>query len=143
MITLTNTKTYQPFWNHDKQELYNSLSWNDDYESIKEKINTSSKFSIDIIKLSLNNDHHTFKVKDHNEEEIILKTKSRKLKLRPNSQQKIILNKWAGCTRFLYNKTITMLTNKKNTIKHKYALRARFAYKFYLFIFRLSYLNEK
>lgn len=127
MITLTNTKTYQPFWDNDKQETYKTLSWNDDYETTKEKINTSSKFSIDIIKLSLNNDHHTFKVKDNNEEEITLKTKSRKLKLRPTKEQKIILNKWAGCTRFLYNKTIAMLTNKKNTIKHKYALRARFA----------------
>jgi putative transposase len=36
-----------------------------------------------------------------------------KLRLRPTKEQKEKLNQWAGCVRFLYNKTIKHLTNKK------------------------------
>lgn len=53
-------------------------------------------------------------------------TKARKLRLKPTSEQKILLNQWAGCTRFLYNKTISTLTNKKNkSIRSKNQLRSR------------------
>jgi putative transposase len=56
------------------------------------------------------------------------KIKARKLKLRPTKDQKQMLNQWAGCVRFLYNKTIAMLTNPKNkTIRGKFRLRDRFA----------------
>lgn len=61
-------------------------------------------------------------------EDIVEKIKVRKLKLRPNKQQKEALNQWAGSVRFLYNKTIALLTNPKNkTIRGKYQLRNRLA----------------
>ena len=38
-----------------------------------------------------------------------------------------MLNNWGGCTRFLYNRTIAMLTNPKNkSIRSKNQLRSRF-----------------
>ena len=49
-----------------------------------------------------------------------------KLKLNPTKEQKLQLNQWAGCTRFVYNKTIAMMTNKKNkTLRDEYKLRDR------------------
>ena len=48
-----------------------------------------------------------------------------KLRLRPTAQQKKKLDQWAGCSRFLYNKTIALLTNKKNTVKSENQLRYR------------------
>jgi len=39
-----------------------------------------------------------------------------------------MLNRWAGSVRFLYNKTIALLTNPKNkTLRSKFRLRNRFA----------------
>lgn len=52
--------------------------------------------------------------------------KAFKLRLNPNKEQKESLNSWAGCSRFLYNKTVSMLTNPKNkTLKDKMKLRNR------------------
>lgn len=49
-----------------------------------------------------------------------------KLRINPTKNQKIILNKWAGSSRFLYNKTIAILTNPKNkTLKSVYDIRDR------------------
>lgn len=49
-----------------------------------------------------------------------------KLKLNPTKEQKLKLNHWAGCVRFLYNKTISMLTNKNNkTLRNEFKLRDR------------------
>ena len=47
-----------------------------------------------------------------------------KLKLKPTSAQKANLAHWAGCSRFLYNKTVAILSNPKNkTLRDKYRLR--------------------
>lgn len=49
-----------------------------------------------------------------------------KLRLRPTPQQKKQLDRWAGCSRFLYNKTIALLTNKNNnTVRSENQLRYR------------------
>jgi putative transposase len=48
------------------------------------------------------------------------------LRLRPTPEQKKKFDEWAGCTRFLYNKTIGCLTQQGNTIRGKNQLRARF-----------------
>lgn len=46
--------------------------------------------------------------------------------MRPTLQQKKQLNQWAGCYRFLFNKTIALLSNKKNkTLRNEYRLRDR------------------
>jgi transposase len=43
--------------------------------------------------------------------------------------QKMILEHWAGCYRYTYNKTIDLLTNKKNTHEHHIALQNRLVIK--------------
>jgi putative transposase len=56
----------------------------------------------------------------------IQKIKALKLRLNPNSHQKQMLNQWAGCYRYLYNKTIALLVNPKNsTLRDKLRLRNR------------------
>ena len=54
------------------------------------------------------------------------KIKALKLKIKPTLEQKRKLNQWAGCVRFLYNKSIALLTNKKNkTLRSVFKLRDR------------------
>lgn len=54
------------------------------------------------------------------EEDTKQKTRALKLRLRPTKEQKTKFDQWAGCYRFLYNKTIGLLTNKKNKTVRKY-----------------------
>ena len=56
-------------------------------------------------------------------------TKALKLRLRPTIHQKKILNEWAGCCRFTYNKAIALLLNKQGTHKHPIALQNRLVIK--------------
>ena len=45
------------------------------------------------------------------------------MKLNPNKEQKQMLAKWAGCTRFLFNKTISILTDPNFTNKNFYYVK--------------------
>lgn len=66
------------------------------------------------------------------------KIKSFKLRIRPTKEQKSLLNQWAGSSRFLYNKSIGLLTNpKNNTLRSVYDLRDR------LVTFKGKYLKTK
>ena len=47
-----------------------------------------------------------------NEDILKQKTKCLKLKLNPTKDQRLEMNRWAGCVRFLYNKTIALLIQK-------------------------------
>jgi putative transposase len=49
------------------------------------------------------------------------------LKLNPNKEQKLVLAKWAGCTRFLFNKTIAHLTDPNFNKKNIFNIKARLA----------------
>ncbi len=49
-----------------------------------------------------------------------------KLKIYPTMEQKIMLNQWAGSSRFTYNKVLHTLNNPKNTMKDWMRLRNRF-----------------
>jgi putative transposase len=49
-----------------------------------------------------------------------------KLRLYPNKEQKEMLNKWAGCSRFTYNKVLETLNKPKNTLRNWMVLRNRY-----------------
>lgn len=60
---------------------------------------------------------------NENENSII---KCFKLRIYPTKEQKIMLTKWAGSSRFTYNKVLHTLNNPKNTMKDWMRLRNRF-----------------
>ena len=132
------------FWDSSKKEKYQRLSWLPETDWLASDLNSlngcvqnselSSWFSTTKIQPQNPNCPKTlwqsskFIVVDGTEKEDIPKEKikARKLKLRPTSQQKQILQQWAGCNRFLYNKTIGLLTNKKNkTLRDVFRIRDR------------------
>ena len=144
VLTLKDKDCYQ-FWEESKKDVYQQLSWLQETDLPNLGSNSSngcvqsselkSWFSTLKIQPQNQNSEQTswksskFMVQDGMEvDDTKTKVKSRKLKLRPTKEQKQILNQWAGCVRFLYNKTVAMLTNPKNkTIRGKFRLRNRFA----------------
>lgn len=113
------------FWNPNSQDAYRQLSWLENAGDQTQTGDISSWFQV----LKAENPDlqtFTFKALDKNTEEEIKNTWSYKLRLRPTKVQKEKLDQWAGCVRFLYNKTIGLLTNKNNkTIRSKNTLRYR------------------
>ena len=116
MFTLSNNTTQKPFWKKEYKNFY------PDTQPVQSYLQNNTILKYQFEKCN----SYTFKVEQ--KEDLPTKIKSLKLKLNPNKDQKIQLNQWAGCVRFLYNKTIACLTNPKNTtLRHKYKLRSRFA----------------
>lgn len=62
--------------------------------------------------------------KEEKEKNVIVKCM--KLRLYPNKQQKEMLNKWAGCSRFTYNKVLQTLNQPRNTLRNWMVLRNRY-----------------
>ena len=121
-----NVKDCYRFWDRSKLDIYNSLSWlNKDLNINNLNLNTWFKTK------KIETDHVTlnkFKVQDAlEEEEVTYIVKARKLKLNPTAEQKTKLSKWAGCTRYLYNKTIAHLTDPNFNKKNIYNVKDRLA----------------
>lgn len=143
-LTLKDPDCYK-FWDASKKEIYQQLSWlqGTDLPDLGSNssngyvMNTEQKSWFSILKIQPQNlnlektlwQSSKFTVVDGMEggdTKLKKKTKAMKLRLKPSKEQKIMLNKWAGCARFLYNKTIGLLTNKKNkNLRGKYFLRDR------------------
>ena len=131
-LTIKEKDTYK-FWDILKKPQYQQLSWlpNNNFQNLEENIldgyistiEQKSWFSIQTIKPSLmiTSQSYKFTVVDGIEKEDILKkqkiVKAYKLKLKPNKEQKILLNKFIGCYRYTYNKVINALNNDKDTLK--------------------------
>lgn len=132
------------FWDSSNKEIYQSLSWLQKTDSPVLDLNLSNGYAqstelkswfstLEIPQRKLNSEmiswpSYKYTVVDGMDaEDIKYKIKARKLKLNPSKEQKLLLNNWGGCTRFLYNRTIAMLTNPKNkSIRSKNQLRSRF-----------------
>jgi putative transposase len=143
-LTLKDQDCYK-FWVESRKDVYQQLSWLQETDlpdlvlnslnGCVQSLELKSWFStLKIQPQNLNSvktswQSSKFTVVDGMEADgTKTKVKSRKLKLRPTKEQKQILNQWAGCVRFLYNKTVAMLVNPKNkTIRGKYHLRNRFS----------------
>ena len=144
VLTLKDPDCYQ-FWEESKKDVYQQLSWLQE-TALPDLVTNSSSGHVQNVELK--SWFSTLKIQPQNPnleqtswksskfivadgmevDDTKTKVKSRKLKLRPTKEQKQILNQWAGCVRFLYNKTVAMLTNPKNkTIRGKFRLRNRFA----------------
>jgi len=136
---------FYKFWDSLKRERYLQLSWLQETEwqgldsnssnGCVQNLEPKSWFSIKMIQPQNQNCPKTswqsskFIAVDGMAKEDIPKEKikCRKLKLRPTPQQAQQLNQWAGCYRFLYNKTIGLLTNKDNTtLRNVYKIRNKF-----------------
>ena len=144
VLTLKDKDCYQ-FWEESKKDVYQQLSWLQETD-LPDLVSNSSNGCVQSSELK--SWFSTLKIQPQNQnsektswqsskfiaadgmevDDTKTKVKTRKLKLRPTKEQKQILNKWAGCVRFLYNKTVAMLSNPKNlTIRDKLRLRNRFA----------------
>lgn len=142
--TLKDPDCYR-FWDSSRKERYQHLSWlpETDWQGLDSSSSNGSapnsvlKSWFSTLKIQPQNQNSPktswqsskFTVVDGMENEDIptKKTKCRKLRLKPNPEQKKLLNQWAGCHRFLYNKSIALLTNKKNkTLRNVFRLRDRF-----------------
>ena len=137
------------FWDSSNKELYQQLSWlpETDLPALD-----SNSLSGCVKSLELNSWFSTLKIQPQNQNsektscplfkftavdgmaggDTLLhplreeKLKALKLRLCPTPQQKMLLQRWAGCQRFLYNKTIGLLTNPKNqTLRDKFRIRNR------------------
>ena len=138
---------FYEFWDPLKKETYQQLSWlpKIDWQDLDLNLssgsaqNTELKSWFSILKTQPQNPSlektswpsFKFTVVDRMEKEDTESptkiVKAFKLCLKPSKKQKELLNSWAGCSRFLYNKTVAMLTNPKNkTLKEKLRLRNRF-----------------
>ena len=144
VLTLKDPDCYE-FWDSSKKERYQQLLWLQetdlqdlDLNSLNGSVQSSElKSWFSTIKIQPQNQNlemtswqlSKFTVVDGMEKEdtkIKTVTKARKLKLNPTKEQKLKLNQWAGCVRFLYNKSIGILTNKNNkSIRTKNQLRSR------------------
>lgn len=132
------------FWDPSKKEMYQRLSWLqktdlpdlassslNGYVTSMEQKSWFSNLKIQHPKTSLEKtswQSSKFIVVDGMANDVIPKQKIKclKLKLNPTKAQRLEMNRWAGCVRFLYNKTIALLTNPKNkTIRSEYDLRDR------------------
>jgi len=117
MLTLQNNVSSKPFWKKDYAHIY-PVNQPIQYSLRKSRILKSDFGGSNALKFKIQN------------AEVLpsKKIKARKLKLNPSREQKLKLNQWAGCVRFLYNTTISCLTNPKNkSLRNKYKLRNRFA----------------
>ena len=142
-LTLKDPDCYK-FWDLSRKELYQQLSWLQktdlpdlELSSLNGCVNNTelkswfSTLKIQHPKMNLEKtswQSSKFIVVDGMDKGDILKHKNKclKLKLNPTKTQRLELNRWAGCVRFLYNKTIALLTNPKNkTIRSEYDLRDR------------------
>ena len=142
-LTLKDPDCYE-FWDLLRKEKYQKLSWLQgtglqdlDLNSLNgyaKSLELKSWFStLKIQPQNLNSETTSwqsskFTVVDGMEEEgIKTKLKTLKLRIKPTMEQKKMLNQWAGCVRFLYNKTIALLTNPKNTtLCNEFKIRNRF-----------------
>lgn len=142
--SILKEKVCSPFWKECNKEKYNVLSWLQkiDWQGLDSTlsngyaINTTQKswFSIKTIQHQPKNlekiYYPSFKyivVNEMEKEDIPKKiTKSLKLRLFPTSEQKKLLNKWAGSSRYTYNKTLATLKNPKNNTINWKKLRNRF-----------------
>lgn len=140
--TLKDPDCYR-FWDGSKKEKYQQLSWLQetdwrglDLNSLTGCVKSSEQkywFSTLQIQPQKQNSEKTlcqsFKfiaVDGMDKEDTKKKIKTLKLRIKPTLEQKRILNQWAGCVRFLYNKSIALLTNKKNkTLRSVFKLRDR------------------
>ena len=142
--TLKDPDCYK-FWDSSRKEKYQHLSWlqETDWQGLDsnssngcvQSLELKSWFSTMKIQPQKQSCQKTswqlskYIVVDGMEKEDIpkQKTKARKLRLRPTPQQKRKLEQWSGCDRFLYNKAISLLANKKNkTLRNVFRLRDRF-----------------
>ena len=142
-LTLKDKDCYR-FWDASRKEKYQQLSWLqktawqglDLNSSNGSAPSTEPKFWFSTLKIQPPNQSlekiswpsFKFTVADGMESEDMVKEKikARKLMLRPTQAQKRILDQWASCSRFLYNKAVALLMNKKNkTLRSKYKLRDR------------------
>jgi putative transposase len=143
-LTLKDPDCYE-FFDSSRKEKYHQLSWLQGTEWQGLDLNSSNgcvkssepKFWFSTTKTQLLNQNSErtscplskFIVVDGMDKEDIKiesKIKARKLKLKPSKDQKVILNQWAGCCRFIYNKTIGLLTNKSNkTLRSEFKIRDR------------------
>ena len=145
--SISRGQDFYEFWDLSKKERYQELSWlqETDLPDLESNLSNGSVqnlklkswFSIQKIQPQSQNLETTlwplskFIVADGMEEDAIKQKettsiiKVMKLKLNPTKVQKEKLNQWAGCSRYLYNKTIGMLTNKSipSHQKRKYYLR--------------------
>lgn len=119
MISLSNAINPKPFWKHNHSAFTNHVT-----SPILR--NTDKLHNLHVTR-------HTFQTPTSlsftvEDEEPIddkkEKIKAYKLRLRPTKQQKLMLNKWAGNARFLYNKAIFLRTK---TNLNKFQLRNRLA----------------
>lgn len=142
--TLKDKDCYK-FWDASRKAKYQQLSWlrrtdwqDLDLNSLNGSVQSSEpRFWFSTLKIQPQNQSlektswpsFKFTVVDGMEKEGMEKEKikARKLKLRPTQEQKKVLEHWAGCSRYLYNKTIALLTNKKNkTLRDEFRIRDRF-----------------
>ena len=139
---ISKEKALSRFWTQSKKKEYEQLSWLPKIEwqglaSISSNgyaTNTEQKswFSITKINHQQKNLEKTcspsfkFTVVGGTEKDDTKITKSLKLRFFPTKEQKKILNRWSGSSRFTYNKTIACLNNPKNNCLNWMKLRNRF-----------------
>jgi transposase len=126
---LTNKRTFKPFWQERLKLKYSKLKFTS--SGIQSSLHTkTSNFRVRREDFKDDKINLKYVVEDILEDEVKkTKIKTRKLKLNPTKIQKQILDEWAGCARFIFNKTIDALTNPKNKIQrlNKFKLRNRLA----------------
>lgn len=119
MICLTNSPNPKPFWKQNHLHFTNHVT-----QPIQIKTNKYSNLKVTRHRFQTPT-NLSFKVQDvYDEEQKKTKIKALKLRLRPTREQKLKLNRWAGCARFLYNKSVFVQTKTK---LNKSQLRNRLA----------------
>ena len=144
--SISKERALSEFWMQSKVEEYKQLSWlpKIDWQGLDSNsssgyvVSTERKswFSMTSIRHQPKNSEQTsspsfkFTVANGTGDEgtkIPSKIKkSWKLRLFPTKQQKMILEKWAGCSRFTYNNTLACLNNRKDKCRRWMNLRNRF-----------------
>lgn len=133
------------FWNESNKETYQQLSWlpKTDYPVSDTNLlngcayNTEQKswFSITKIQPLKQNLEKTYlpsfkyivvdgMAKEDTKETKV--TKALKLRLNPTLEQKTIIKKWDGCSRFTYNKALDIINRTPNERVDKFKLRNKF-----------------
>ncbi len=144
--SISKEKGLSEFWTQSKMEKYKELSWLQeiDWQGLDSTssngyvVNTEQKswFSMTKIQRQPKNSEKTFcpsskfivingtEVEDTKKPTKLKKTL--KLRLFPTKSQKEILNRWAGCARYTYNKTLATIKKPNNTLKNWMHLRNRY-----------------
>lgn len=136
-IFISNGNNLKPFWNHhskvqsnhlwcpSKTDLKDTSSDSNAWYQNKKMITESMDYSKTNLASSINTNHQQRNLLNSQIDSDASIFRTRKLRMKPNLQQRIILNEYMGVYRWFYNRTIELAekTHVYNDIKLKKEMR--------------------